>query len=153
MCDSFSVRLDSGICFRCVPGSFKKDNLCTPCILNCLQCLNAQSCIQCGVGFVLNPITSTCDNSSVSTETPEGSCKKEENQTLNVELNICECSPSFENISNVCQCPSDFIIDTESGICILGTTHTRSLDFCGVEEVFDGEKCIFCNNGTYPNPA
>ena len=44
LCDELSVRLDSGICFRCVPGSFKSNNVCMPCVIDCISCDNATSC-------------------------------------------------------------------------------------------------------------
>ena len=50
---------------------------------------------------------------------------------------------TFENISNSCVCPENFVLDTDTGECVLGVTKSTDdttilISTCGVEEVFDG---------------
>ena len=61
VCDDSSILLDGGICFKCVPGSFKSGSNCIPCIRNCLSCSDDQSCEKCLDDLAFNTASNTCE--------------------------------------------------------------------------------------------
>ena len=61
------------------------------------------------------------------------------------------CIATFVKIDGVCKCPDNTIFNSQNRNCVRGDP-VDSQNNCGVEEVFDGQNCVFCRNGTYPNP-
>ena len=66
VCDKDSILVSEGVCFKCVPGSFKSAGNCLPCIRNCISCMNNQTCNACQTNFTYNSDLNKCEDSLIT---------------------------------------------------------------------------------------
>lgn len=89
VCDEFSVPFEN-TCFRCLPGSFREQNVCSPCPLYCLSCTSGQDCSECEPNLFFDPASAQCIPQQVSCAT---------NQIISPITGLCECDNQSISIS------------------------------------------------------
>ena len=126
------------VCTSCAYGTYLSNGISKPCATGCTNCLNADSCLRCGVGYVATlPATMV---TGASTDP----LLQEITDTNNIIYQIVNCaacaSPCVTCISNPTSCTS-----CVSGYTLMGTTCVSNFNF-GTNIMFDTNPGSFVQN-------